>query len=208
MMHGQALTRSEVEVGERPSPSLGIVEASVDELVLHWFDVEDVARLIVDSALNIKWLNLRAEGELQRRRDILRRGDLLLACNPTHQIELLALLAGCGSEVATLCLRSEDQDGHLLVSVQPLPARRFGLVLRRSGGEFNPSYADLGSAFQLTRGEIKVVLQLADGLSAAQAAEQLCVSTETVRTHIKNLYAKLGVKNREGLLSRIRAYQI
>ncbi|HEY9553182.1 MAG TPA: helix-turn-helix transcriptional regulator [Allosphingosinicella sp.] len=92
--------------------------------------------------------------------------------------------------------------------MQPLPTGRFGLVLRRSGGEFRPSYADLGSAFQLTRGEIRVLLQLADGLSAAQAAEQLCVSTETVRTHIRNLYAKLAVKNREGLLSRIRAYQM
>ncbi|WP_431869620.1 helix-turn-helix transcriptional regulator [Allosphingosinicella sp.] len=208
MIHGQALRRREVEAAERHMPRPGFIEASVDELVLHWFDIEDVPRLIVDPALTIKWLNVRAERELQRRRDVLRRGDLLMTCNPAHQVELIALLARCGNEAATLCLRSEDQDGHLLVSVQPLPTGRFGLVLRRSGGEFRPSYADLGSAFQLTRGEIRVLLQLADGLSAAQAAEQLCVSTETVRTHIRNLYAKLAVKNREGLLSRIRAYQM
>src|SRR3546814_14898801 len=96
-----------------------------------------------------------------------------MTCNPAHQVELIALLARCGNEAATLCLRSEDQDGHLLVSVQPLPTGRFGLVLRRSGGEFRPSYADLGSAFQLTRGDIRVLLQLAAGRSAADRAAQL-----------------------------------
>src|SRR3546814_11776338 len=91
-------------------PRPGFIEASVDELVLHWFDIEDVPRLIVDPALTIKWLNVRAERELQRRRDVLRRGDLLMTCNPAHQVELIALLARRGNEAATLCLRSEAQD--------------------------------------------------------------------------------------------------
>ena len=204
MIQGSAIARHDRDW----PPTLGRAEAKVDDLVLRWFDLEEMARLIVDAALTIKWLNPSAERELQRRHDILKRGNLLMAVNPAHQMELLALLAGCGDEAQTLCLRSEDRVNHLLVRVQPLSTGTFGLVLRRSGDAFKARYADLGAAFQLTRGEVRVLLQLADGHSASQVADQLKVSTETVRTHIKNLYAKLNVKTREGLLSRLRAYQL
>lgn len=194
--------------GESCLPALSLVDARSDELVLHWFDIDQVPRLIVDRSLAIQWLNVSAERQLMQRRGLARRGDYLVAVNPAHQVQLLALLAGCGDEAETLCLRSEDPDAQLLICVQPLPTERFGLVLRRSGDEFKPRYADFQAVFQLTPGEIRVLLQLADGHSASQVAARLGVSTETVRTHIKNLYAKLGVKSREALLSRIRAFQI
>ena len=36
----------------------------------------------------------------------------------------------------------------------------------------------------------------ADGLQTKQIASRLCVSTQTVRTHFKNIYPKLGVNSR------------
>src|SRR5436190_1071829 len=48
----------------------------------------------------------------------------------------------------------------------------------------------------LTRREQEVLTYLADGSSAPQIAEKLYLSTTTVKTHLANLYGKLGVSDR------------
>jgi len=51
----------------------------------------------------------------------------------------------------------------------------------------------------------KEVLHMLDGpLAAVDIAEQLFVSTHTIRTHIKNIYFKLGVHGRSGAVKRAR----
>jgi DNA-binding CsgD family transcriptional regulator len=191
-----------------PPGEAGPTSPHVSELALHWLGAEEIPRLIVDAGLSIEWLNLSAERELRRRRDICRRDDLLTMINPARQAELLALVARCDEAGATLCLRREDGEGHLLLKVQPLPVDRFGMTFRHCDAEFRPVYADLQAAFQLTRSEATVLLQLADGYSASEVARRLGVSPATTRSHIKSIYAKLNVRSREDLFSRIRAYQM
>ena len=49
----------------------------------------------------------------------------------------------------------------------------------------------------------RIVLELiSKGLRQKQIAEQLSISTETARTHIKNAYKKLGVHNKVEALRR------
>jgi two-component system, NarL family, nitrate/nitrite response regulator NarL len=48
----------------------------------------------------------------------------------------------------------------------------------------------------LTPREQEVLTYLADGSSAPQIAEKLYLSTTTVKTHLANLYGKLGVSDR------------
>ncbi|MGC9395527.1 MAG: helix-turn-helix transcriptional regulator [Anaerolineae bacterium] len=38
---------------------------------------------------------------------------------------------------------------------------------------------------------------LADGLTNQEIAQTMCVSVNTVKTHLKNIYGKLGVHNRK-----------
>lgn len=53
-----------------------------------------------------------------------------------------------------------------------------------------------GSAMRLTRREIEVLELAAEGGEVHQLAEQLALSPATVRTHLKNIYAKLEANNR------------
>ncbi len=53
--------------------------------------------------------------------------------------------------------------------------------------------------YQLTRRELDIARLLVEGLSKSQAGERLCLSESTVRTHARNLYAKLDVHSREQL---------
>jgi DNA-binding NarL/FixJ family response regulator len=50
----------------------------------------------------------------------------------------------------------------------------------------------------LTTREHQVLQQLAAGKGNKEIAEFFCVSTETVKSHVKNIYKKLNVKNRAG----------
>jgi DNA-binding NarL/FixJ family response regulator len=53
----------------------------------------------------------------------------------------------------------------------------------------------------LTRREIDVVRLVAEGLSNQQIARRLVVSEATVKTHLNNVFAKLDVDGRSGLVA-------
>jgi LuxR family transcriptional regulator, maltose regulon positive regulatory protein len=57
----------------------------------------------------------------------------------------------------------------------------------------------------LSGSEIRVLRYLPTNLTAPEIARELSVSPNTVRTHIKSLYAKLGAHRRAGAVERARA---
>jgi DNA-binding CsgD family transcriptional regulator len=48
----------------------------------------------------------------------------------------------------------------------------------------------------LSRRELEVLRLMADGLNTVDSAERLHVSRATVRNHVQNIFAKLGVHSR------------
>ena len=52
--------------------------------------------------------------------------------------------------------------------------------------------------------EAEIIDLLIEGLSNQQIAKQLYISPNTVKTHIKNIYAKVGVNNRLQLFSLLK----
>jgi len=53
--------------------------------------------------------------------------------------------------------------------------------------------ARLRTRFGLTPAEIRVAVILADGLTYAEIASRLAISTHTVHAHVKEIHQKLGV---------------
>ena len=58
---------------------------------------------------------------------------------------------------------------------------------------------------KLTPREREVLVELAAGHSSSYIAELLFISSNTARSHMKNIYKKLGVHSREELLTRIKS---
>jgi len=52
------------------------------------------------------------------------------------------------------------------------------------------------AAAMLTRREREVLTCVAEGVSNQEIARKLCISEQTVKTHLSRVFAKLGVKNR------------
>jgi NarL family two-component system response regulator LiaR len=73
-----------------------------------------------------------------------------------------------------------------------LPRKVFDIFQRQAARQVNG--ADLSGA--LTRREYEILATAAAGISNVAIAEKLCISEQTVKTHLSRVYAKLGVKNR------------
>jgi DNA-binding NarL/FixJ family response regulator len=101
---------------------------------------------------------------------------------------------------ASACLSKETEARDILSAIH-LASR--GLhVLPRTAGEF--ATEPLGPAL-LTPREADVLEHLQAGRSNAEIALALSVSVETVRTHRRNIYRKLGVRTRRELASLTQA---
>lgn len=59
-------------------------------------------------------------------------------------------------------------------------------------------------AFDLSERETEVALLIAQGRSKAYIADALCLSENTVRTHAKNVYTKLGVHSKQELIDLLQ----
>lgn len=62
--------------------------------------------------------------------------------------------------------------------------------------------ARIARAYDLTRREEDVLRLLMEGCTFAQAADGLVVSLNTVKSHVRHLYAKMGVTGKQDLLEK------
>ena len=61
-----------------------------------------------------------------------------------------------------------------------------------------------GMAEALSDREMEVLRHLADGLTNAEIGQALVLSVNTVKTHVGNIYGKLGARNRAQAIARAR----
>jgi DNA-binding NarL/FixJ family response regulator len=81
------------------------------------------------------------------------------------------------------------------VWIDPGLPRRIFELFQRHASEGDARSESLGG---LTRRERDVLAHVAKGISNPDIARQLCVSQQTVKTHLTRIYAKLEVRNRVG----------
>lgn len=82
------------------------------------------------------------------------------------------------------------------------PVARHAGVLRAAVGVGRPATAQQRLVDELSRRELDVLRLLRTDLSGPEIAAELVVSLNTVRTHTRNIYTKLGVTNRRAAVRR------
>jgi DNA-binding NarL/FixJ family response regulator len=63
------------------------------------------------------------------------------------------------------------------------------------------------STYKITERERQIILMVIQGKSNADIASELFISLATVKTHLHNIYQKVGVDSRFDLLARVRSSQ-
>jgi LuxR family maltose regulon positive regulatory protein len=163
-------------------PALGLLEP--------WL-VQARAQGRVRSELEILVLQAlahQAGGDLARARESLKQA-LALA----HSEEYRRLFLDEGQPMAAL-LRD------ILPELQADPLLGYTRALLLAFAQEAGSHTRVppsGLVEPLSEQEVRVLRLLAAGLSNPEIADELVVSINTVKTHVRNLYGKLGVHNRE-----------
>jgi DNA-binding NarL/FixJ family response regulator len=100
---------------------------------------------------------------------------------------------------ATACLSKEVEARDVINAIHL--ASRGMHVLPRSAAAGGPNGGGLGVAGSeiLTPREADVLELLQEGATNAQIAHELSIGIETVRTHARNIYRKLGISSRREL---------
>jgi DNA-binding NarL/FixJ family response regulator len=103
---------------------------------------------------------------------------------------------------ATACL-SKETEGRDIVNAIHLASRGMHL-LPRSAAAGGLLRSDVRGAELLTPREAEVLELLQDGAQNAEIAHQLSIGVETVRTHARHIYRKLGIGSRRELTGLAR----
>lgn len=87
--------------------------------------------------------------------------------------------------------------------IDPTLPRKIFTIFQRQSTRESATTSDHGLA-GLTRRELEVLASVAQGISNQEIGKKLCISEQTVKTHLTRIFAKLEVKNR---LAAVLAFQ-
>jgi DNA-binding NarL/FixJ family response regulator len=100
---------------------------------------------------------------------------------------------------ATACISKETQ-GRDIINAIHLASRGMHVLPRSAAAPTEePEEIGLPAPDLLTPREADVLELLQEGMTNAQIAHALSIGVETVRTHARNIYAKLGISTRRDL---------
>ena len=101
---------------------------------------------------------------------------------------------------STACISKETQ-GRNIINAIHLASRGMRVLPRSTAAPSDPAerFDYLPEADILTAREAEVLQLLQEGMTNAQIADSLTIGVETVRTHARNIYRKLGIKTRRDL---------
>jgi DNA-binding NarL/FixJ family response regulator len=110
---------------------------------------------------------------------------------------------------ATACISKETQ-GRDIINAIHLASRGMRVLPRTTTAASDPAaerFEFLPEADILTAREAEVLQLLQEGMTNAQIAHSLSIGIETVRTHARNIYRKLGISTRRDLARFSRGVQ-
>lgn len=184
------------------------IRATPAELAIVCIESWPQAALFLDpEEPTIYWMNQAAERCLREFGATLSGRRIQLA-QREKQKTFEEFLAGTTAETRSWIL---DLSGDRLALV--FRCRTIGETGFRILTIFHPenpptSVPDVGALFGLTPSETRILEGIVDGRRADDLAESLGISIETVRTHIRRFYNKMGVNSREQMIAKVSAYRV
>jgi len=165
--------------------------------------------------LKVVLASQRARQTLDGRYGLRLAGNRIVARDAALDAQVLAFLQRAQSARVQrglpegLRLRSPAGTGDLWLIPRRLAAAaaatcpnapRLALWLIAPRQPWKASPETLIALFKLTRGEARSACLMAEGLSVADAARQLGVTPNTVKSHLRQVYGKLGIKRQSELV--------
>lgn len=190
--------------------SLKDIDKENRQIVFDWVTKECKARLIVDRSMKLLWANDTAHEMLMHGAHIVLEGDGIIVRREELRTMIEQAMRGRTEASLFVIEHSDDIGSDLLVRLERLPddggKTYFGLQLIRHAPTPGGWSEMLANHFQLTPKQSQVLVRMISGESGEEVAKAMRISVETVRTHVRDVYAKLRVSSREELFVRVRPF--
>lgn len=180
---------------------------SANDCVSNWAVVAPIPMVLVDADLRVRWLNEAGTHYFARIATVILQGGRLDTASDLLRGPLVQLVTQAGP-LATLHVIGRRSDEACLITSQRLPAPNDNLIMLMLRPAVAAEWlegiplADIAELFELTETETIVVRRLMSNQSPLDIASALNIKLGTIRTHVRNIYAKMGVSTREGLFLR------
>lgn len=120
-------------------------------------------------------------------------------------------LAGLAAEPLAWLLQDDERGVLLLRCVRLQPDDQepaVACVLYDSRNRSSFVWADFTTVFALTSAEATLARRLAEGDLLTDVAASLSITYETAKTHLRRIYAKLGVSGREEFYAKMLSFRV
>ncbi len=176
-------------------------------LVSQWADLAPIPMVLLDEDLHLHWSNTAAGRLLQARTAVMEVEGALEAVHDPDQRILRDQVQEATCAPSLRVIGASPKEACLLIAqrLQGSTNRQVMLILRPADRLFHAetiNFPDIRRLFRLTATEIRVVEHLLSSASPLEIAKASQIKIGTIRTHVRNIYAKMGVTSREGLFMR------
>jgi DNA-binding CsgD family transcriptional regulator len=196
--------------GRKVRLGLDQIEEENRDIVFDWVTRERKARLIFDRSMRLLWANAAAHEMLLHGAHIALGDEGVVARSDDLRIKIEQAMRARIEESLFVIEHSDDIGSDLLVRLERLrddgAKAYFGLQLIRHAPSPGGWSEILAAHFQLTPKQTEVLTRMISGLTSEDIAKAMRISVETVRTHVRDVYAKMRVSSREELFMRVRPF--
>lgn len=186
---------------------LGSAEPFPSQLALLCLESWPQAVVFVAPGLSVVWMNDAAEQCLRAHGANVSDQRIQLA-QRERQRELERFLSEATSEVQSWVLQLPGDCDALILCCRTIGETGYKVLTIFHPDNPSTFLPDVGVVFGLTPSESRILNGLVEGRRADDLAEDLRVSIETIRTHIRRIYNKLDVSSREQLIAKVCAYRV
>lgn len=176
-----------------------------------WTSRFAIPSMIIGGDFGLLWSNAAADEVLADGKDFQLTSGGFACVDKTQNQAFRSFVAGLGNDPAAWIL-SRDETSHQMVRAEALCADDLppavALMIYAVDADDRFLWSDFHKVFGLTPAETVVVKRIVGGEAAEAIAGELSVALDTVRTHVRRIYAKVGVANREQLFSKISPFRI
>ncbi|MCS6622544.1 helix-turn-helix transcriptional regulator [Roseibacterium beibuensis] len=189
-----------------------VEQADPAGLALTYLHTLDFPALLLDVPdATIRWANEAGEDFLVEGDMLVRLGNRVVTSDRSAQTAFTAFLNSCEAADCWL-LAAFDRPLAVVLRKTVLgdPGTRGPVMLVAYGPEHRARFIqpDLCSLWSLTPTEGRILKLLCEGNPAERIARLAGITIETTRTHIRRIYAKMGVTCREELFFAVQQYRV
>lgn len=205
---GQA-ENPDVEATALPDPAKDLVANAVEHFARRVRGADRSPQLLIDGECNVLWRSSDAERLLRPPMPLWLKGGRLHAAASAGARSWPSFVETVGEEGERLLLTGKGAGSWVLLRGW---GERFGkrrLIFLKCAMSWpfrDVASSGLAKDFGLTRSECAVLDEFARLTKPNQIAERLSISISTVRSHLKQIHAKMAVNSNVHLLRITRAY--